>query len=504
MFVKTAKEQSDKSRILIHILILLAIAFCIGIYLIITTVLIAKDGITFIEFAKDLEFSPIEAIKSAYQHPGYPFLIMALHKIVSVGNDVSSLSQWIYCAQATALISRLMSVVLLYFAGQKIVGARFSFWAVLILIVLPEPAKLGSDALSDWPHLLFLSCGFLLLILGAANRNWWLFGFTGLATGIGYLIRPECVQIMIFATLWLGLQMFWPQRSMSRGKVVFAFMLLVVGFFAAAGPYMKFKGAVFPKKQLVQSISEQEYSGICEQGIRARSNGIYTCSFAPSDIAGAAGKLVERVSETLMWFFVPALLIGMYKYFKKRDWRELECFFVIVLIILNIAVMISLYCKFGYMSRRHTLPLVVFTIFYIPVGLDALARWLDKKFSKEAKLDFWFSILLIVGISICSPKLLRPMRIEKQSYREASRWLAENTGKDEVIAVSDLRISFYAERRGMKYNGGPMSGEARFAVEIFRDEEEMRTDEEMLNGEEVFAIESDGKKPKIVIYKRVP
>jgi hypothetical protein len=520
MHIKMTDEQSSRSRTTIHISILLAVAFCVGVYLVSTTVLIAKDGITFIEYARGLENSPIEAMKSEYQHPGYPFLIVVAHKIAKIGHSGSSLWSWIYSAQAVAMIFRLLTVVLLYFVGKKIVGERFSFWAILILILLPDAAEYGSDALSDWPYIFFLSAGFLLLIQGAVSGKWWLFGFSGLAAGMGYLIRPECTQVVVFGTLWLGLQVFYSGRIISKRKAVFAFALLLVGFLIIAGPYMKLKGAVFPKKQLFQFAPNAQSSEVYEQEIRICSNSIYAASFAPSDIAGALGKLVQRVSETLMWFFVPALLIGVYKYFRKRDWREPERFFVIVLIALNILIMTWLYCKTGYMSRRHTLPLVVFTIFYVPVGLEALASWLDKKLSKtmdrlfaitmerllaikvKANTNFWFSVLLVIGIVICSWKLLIPKRIEKQSYRDAAQWLIENTDEKDIIAVSDVRIGFYSGRRSVEYNGRAVPKEAQYVVKIFEGKNNTPSGEEMLRMKEVFSIKGKGKEAKVVIYRQ--
>jgi hypothetical protein len=510
MRIKITDEQSSRSRTTIHISILLAVAFCVGVYLVSTTVLIAKDGITFIEYARGLETSPIEAMKSEYQHPGYPFLIIVAHKIAKIGHNGSSLWSWIYSAQAVAMIFRLLTVVLLYFVGKKIVGERFSFWAILILILLPDAAEYGSDALSDWPYIFFLSAGFLLLIQGAVSGKWWLFGFSGLAAGMGYLIRPECAQVVVFGTLWLGLQVFYSGRIISKRKAVFAFALLLVGFLIIAGPYMKLKGAVFPKKQLFQFAPNAQSSEVYEQEIRICSNSVYAASFAPSDIAGALGKLVQRVSETLMWFFVPALLMGMYKYFRRRNWCEPERFFTIALIALNVSVMILLYCKFGYMSRRHTLPLVIFTIFYVPAGLEALASWLNEKFSKaierlfavKANADFWFMVLLVIGIAICSPKLLRPIRAEKQSYRDAARWLAKNTDEKDIIAVPDIRIGFYSGRRSVGYDGRAVPKEAQYVVKVFEDEKNTPSGEEMLQTKEVFSIEGKGKEAKVVIYRQ--
>ena len=510
MRIKITDAQSGRSRAIIHISILLLIGFFVGVYLIVTTVLIAKDGITFIEYARALETLPFETMKSEYQHPGYPFLIMVGHKIAKTGDDGSSLWSWIYSAQAVALTFRLLTVALLYFVGKKIVGQSFSFWAILILILLPDPAEFGSDALSDWPHIFFLTAGFLLLMLGAISRKWWLFGFSGVAAGMGYLIRPECAQVVVFGTLWLGLQVFWSRRTMSRAKAVFALALMLFGFLVTAGPYMKLKGAIFPKKQLVEFVASTQSSEVYEQEIQIYSNSAYAANFALSDVAAALDKLVDSVGETLMWFFVPVLLIGMYKYFRKRNWHEPERFFIIALIVLNVLLMILLYSKYSYMSRRHTLSLVVFTIFYIPVGLEALASWLDKKFSKimerlfavKADTNFWFLVLLVVGIFICSPKLLIPIRIEKQSYRDAARWLVENTDEEDIIAVSDIRIGFYSGRRGIEYDGQAIPKEAQYVVKVFGDENNTGGGEEMLQTEEVFSIEGNGRRPKVIIYRQ--
>jgi len=114
--------------------------------------------------------------------------------------------------------------------------------------------------------------------------------------------------------------------------------------------------------------------------------------------------------------------------------------------------MILLYCGFEYIERRHCLPLVACTIFYVPIGLQISADWLSGRFSKgrsgnNPSPQQWFLILVAVGGGICLPKLLGPIRIEKQGYRDAVKWLKENTAQEDLIAVPDSRIGFYAERK---------------------------------------------------------
>jgi hypothetical protein len=153
---------------------------------------------------------------------------------------------------------------------------------------------------------------------------------------------------------------------------------------------------------------------------------------------------------------------------------------------------------------------VIFTIFYVPAGLEALASWLNEKFSKaierlfavKANADFWFMVLLVIGIVICSPKLLRPIRAEKQSYRDAARWLAKNTDEKDIIAVPDIRIGFYSGRRSVEYDGQAIPKEAQYVVKVFEDEKNTPSGEEMLQTKEVFSIEGKGKEAKVVIYRQ--
>ena len=150
------------------------------------------------------------------------------------------------------------------------------------------------------------------------------------------------------------------------------------------------------------------------------------------------------------------------------------------------------------------MPLVVFTIFYVPVGLHIMSDWLAVRFSKVQleicqKSQLWFFILFITGLAICAPKLLRPIRGEKRAYKVAAQWLKENTQEDDLIAVFDKRISFYAERKRFLYEQNiPMK--AQYAVKVVKNEDEKLDASKDVRKE--FSLWVDQKKTKkIVIYK---
>jgi 4-amino-4-deoxy-L-arabinose transferase-like glycosyltransferase len=380
MRIKTAVKKSITRQEIVCLSILLTITLCIGIYLIATTVIISKDGVTFISYARNFGIDPTQTMLKEEQHPGYPVIIFLAHKILDFFGGRKSVFDWIYSAQIMTLIFRLFTVTVLYFIGKDLVGGEFSFWAILILVLLPKPAHYGSDVLSDWPHIFFLTAGMLLLMRGAVGGKWWLFGFAGISAGVGYLIRPECAQIVVYGSLWLVGQLFCLKRISSRPKTVIALSLLLVGFFVVAWPYMQLKGAVFPKKQ-VGKFAVNTQPAIIPPSQRLFASD--TANIMPSGIAGALRRLFENIGDTLMWFFVPALLFGLHRSFRKVNWYEGKQFFIIVFAVLNIFLMIWLYNKTGYMSVRHSLPLIVFTIFYIPVGLQVCASWLQNRFPIE-------------------------------------------------------------------------------------------------------------------------
>jgi len=471
-------NQLVTKRNLIHLVILLIIAFVIGTYLIATTVLIAKDGIRYIELAQKFSTDPIGTIKHQLSF-GYPFLIFIAHEFTSMFTKSSSPYIWICSAQAVSLLFRTLSLMPLYFIGKILVGARNSFYALLILVFLPYPARFGSDALRDWPYILFLATGFLLLLWGSKHGKWWAFGLVGLTAGIGHIIRPECAQLVIYGVLWLLIRLFLPSCNMTRPKLFCALFILAVGFVVPVAPYAKVRGSVLPVQlKHIMGFSRQLESRTLEKCEIDNTDRVHAALISPKKMVKGVSKLVQKTSDNLMYFFVPALLVGIYCRFRRQfAGVEAEKVFMPAFIVFNVVMLVLLYSNYGHISRRHALPLVVFTIFYVPLGLEAIAGWLVEMSSKGAgdqantqKTKFWYSVLLVIGLVVCAPKLFKPIRAEKQGYRTVAVWLRENTNADDFIAVPDKRISFYAQRKGLVY-GKKVSKQAKYIVVVVKNKD---------------------------------
>ena len=458
----------------LHIALLVMISLGIGIYIIASTVLITQDGVLYIRTAQNFPQDPIGMIK---RDPpvGYPFLIFVTHKVMTCFWQGASVYGWIYSAQGISLLSRVLSLLPLYFIGKLLVGPRRSFWGLLFLVLLPYPAEFGSEVVRDWPHILFLSLGLLFLIRGSKFGKWWMFGIAGLAAGLGQTIRAECAQIVIYGILWLLISLFRPRPNISRLKAVCLTLILLIGFAIPALPYMKVRGQVLPLKlkAFINSDTPGRSSGLEQSGFDG-TLATYTASGMPIDVLRALGKLTQQISENLLYFFVLPLLVGLYCHYRRL--REIllgERFFIFALIVLYLVMMVLLHTNYGYISRRHCMPIIVFTAFYIPVGLRILARWLSERISNdnlaiEKNGRRWLLVLMIVGFAFCAARFARitPLRWDKQGYRDVAQWLKENTNEKVLIVTEDLRIGFYAQRLSGGMDGEKIPRNATYLVKV--------------------------------------
>ncbi len=451
----TNDDRAAKARDKLYLALLVIISLGIGIYIITTTVLIARDGVRYIGIAQKFSQNPIGMMKKDNPPFGYPVLIFLAHRAIALFSQDNSVYSWIYSAQGISLLSRALSLVPLYFIGKLLVGARRSFWGLLILTLLPYPAEFGSDVVREWPHILLLSTGLLFLIRGSRFGKWWMFAIAGLAAGLGQTIRAECAQIVIYGILWLLISLFRPRLNITRLKAVCLTLILLIGFAIPAAPYMKLKGRVLPPKfrRLASTNTPWPSSGPERAGSNA-AVAVHAASGMPTNILKALAKVAELINENLVYFFVLPLLVGFYCHYRKlRKILLTERFFIFILIVLYLVMMVLLYANYGYMSRRHCMPMIVFTAFYIPVGLQMLARWLSERTSKNSLVvkknrRRWFFILMVVGFSFCAVRFVRitPLRWDKRGYHDVAKWLKENTSQEDLIATSDPRIGFYAQR----------------------------------------------------------
>jgi hypothetical protein len=191
-------------------------------------------------------------------------------------------------------------------------------------------------------------------------------------------------------------------------------------------------------------------------------------------LPAAADRLFDGFTESLMVFFLVPWGLGLY-HRTRYEAERLERVLMTAVIVVNVGLIFARYVWVApTMERRYCLPLIALTIFYVPVGLERIALWLSRRAATADKSQellskhnsTWFHILAIIGIGICLPKLLTPLYVEKESYRKTIQWLRDNTRPEDVTAVPDSRLTFYAQRPGLLYRNEVDPRRADYIVRI--------------------------------------
>ncbi len=714
------KSGSWKSDVLC-LGILAGLCLPIGIHQVRKLALINPDGVLYIDLGHKL---PGDYVGVARRYPpGYPLILWAAHAAATrvVGHDFPML--WLYSALGVTLLCRMLALIPLYFLGKLFVGVANSFWALLILIVLPYPAQYAAEILREWPYVLFLATGFWLLCWALHRRRWWarapkrdtlrlgtLLALVGLDAGLGYLIRPECGQLTLYALLGLA-AVGLAERRIRTWTLSGAGLLTVAAFLVPVAPHVRATGSIAPHQLLAPAakgpptisavgpkaasghplefevpegellelpvqasdalgaplrfslaavpvgsrpvyefrspstgsrvwtagekekylllstyprkvwdwegiayyayaradarvglrgvwrlwsptrachfytIDEQEKEtllrapapdawlsdgvvfyvwppgqqppdatpvyrfGSQERGyswevqgsatheagtgtvvwyvhrgdpppagatidggvFRWRPSpgqrGDYQINIIGSDghlescqlitirvtaavsarvisplvqyagialLPEAAYKVLSGVAQDLMVVFFVPWLLGLFWRLRYQADRTEQVLIAAVLIV-NAGLILTRRLGFGSGDdRRYALGMIALTIFYVPVGIEVLARWLNsicplprpRWMPPRLPVLSWFYLLLAVGLAACLPKLLLASPGTKVGYRAAAAWLQQNTRASDVLAVPDVRISFYAERQGLLYLQHPNSQRADYVIMI--------------------------------------
>jgi len=432
------------------LLILLSIGFIIGLYLIATTVVISKDGVFYIETAQKIKDDPARVLSR--RPSGYELMILLSHQIYHAITGEDTAQSWIFAAQGVTLLCKLFAIVGYYLAGCLLIGRRVSFWGCVVLLVLPEPAHLGSDVLREWPNLTFMSFSLFFLLYGFKRNRPWAFALVGLLGSLSFCIRPESLSLVIITGALLGAFIVKSTTCCSPLRAVSGLTLLIIGF---SGPFLAY--ASYSGKLNTSYLKNYQNKG---------STTFKDLFIEPTDISvdeqsGTASdqslseffyELYKDTGETLMWFFGPFLGIGLYSRLRKKA-DPVERFIVIAFILTVCGLILFRYWYIQpVISRRWCLSLIALTVFYIPIGIEQSVQWVANRNSpSESNAGRWFQLIMAIGILICVPKLIKPLGFDIKELRQAAGWLKINTSKNDRMYTFDTRIPFYANRKHLLY-----------------------------------------------------
>ena len=213
----------------------------------------AQDGLKFIKVARQFHDRPwVDVVRGTDQHPLYPAAIALAQPIVAplVGRGPDS---WRIAAQGVSALAMLAVFVPLYRFTTALFDRDAAVLACLVYAILPVPAEIGHDTLSD--PLALLAFALALQFGEECLRE----GKTrhalacGVAGGLGYLTRPEVAiapMSVLLAAGWRAIE--------GRGVPLMPgsrLATLAVSTLVMVGSYALVKGEVSEKLALRQSVA---------------------------------------------------------------------------------------------------------------------------------------------------------------------------------------------------------------------------------------------------------
>ena len=202
------------------------------------------------ENARDwfVQHSPVlEVIEQNSQHPGFAVMVAGVKYLLAGLLPSDSVLAWSLSAQIVSLLGLAVLVVAVHRLGTELVGPAAGLVGAALVGLTPPIIRIGADALSDAPATAMLVVS--AVYFSRALRSG---GFGSLVAGsifaaMGYLIRPEAIQLALAMGLFLSLRLLWEIRG-PRLRNVVQLAALVLPLTILVLPYTVVKGSALTKK----------------------------------------------------------------------------------------------------------------------------------------------------------------------------------------------------------------------------------------------------------------
>jgi hypothetical protein len=463
------------------------LAVLLQIILVVGSPAIAKDGITFIEMAKGLTRSPVETMRAADQHPGFPAMVVVGRWLVLPFVPSDSIFSWIWGARLVSGVFGILVIIPAWLLANRTFDRRAAIVAAFVVALLPLFRRNAADALSDSPHLFFYLLAVWLAVEGAARRQWKWFLGVGAASGLAFWIRPEGLSPVVVMACLLPFWA-WRTRKLRARSVVLFVLVMALGAAAVMAPYRilagKFTSKITNKEYLLPQAGagggearfetnalqparpplgpggRMELVANVDKSVPRSVPGTKAAPAEPERIPRpwwvAVDALVETVMEvahSLRWVLVVPLFAGVFFRDRRRD-RDASHAIVIGMVAFHALLLIGLYYAGGYLSDRHVMPIVLLAVPRVSAGMLLLAGWVSRAILRadDTNLDRrrgWVVAAFLAAFAVlAAPWTLAPLHPEEIPVIETSLGLKVHAKPGDQVLSNSVYVPFYSQIPG--------------------------------------------------------
>jgi hypothetical protein len=458
---------------LVRIVVLVGLAAGVHAWLVAHTTIPARDAIGFARQAVGLgdlaKF--VETVKNPEnkQHPGFPLTVLAAATVVREVYDATPPEQMLLAAQVASSVAGILLVVPMYLLGRMLFGRFAGFAGAALFQVLPVPAHITADGLTE---AIYLLCAISAVGCGAAGlrkRSTAFLLAAGVCTGLAYLVRPEALVLVIGITLTVAGMVYaraWPARLAIARLTAFA-----VGALIPAAPYMMLIGGFTTKTTGVELMKEIQggpkakmYQG---QARLTGGDALFASWYTEKDgrkVLWAAKAVAQEVTKGFHYTAAFLAAVGFYLFWRRAG-ADPGLGLVFALVGLNLGVLYLLAWHNGYVSERHTVLVVALGCLVAAGTLEPAGQWVARAVGtrKLAGLPAaGIGLLLLAATAL--PATFRPLHDNRAGHYFAGKYLATVVTDDDALFDPFCWAEYYSGRTFERIPPDPPNARVIYAV----------------------------------------
>ena len=434
------------------ILLLIALVLPLRVWLLCDTVVTARDSMTFIHYAHELDNGPWSAvIAKEHQHPGFPVAVWLVSRpMLAFRGETAETMQ--FAAQLVSLMASLVLAVVMFRLGTRLWSRSVGFWGAILFQFFPGSGHHLSDGISEGLFLLCIASALWLFVRGAQCRRIVDFALGGACAGLAYLTRPEgLLVIAAFGIFWVAYLVYarprWPLRSWTGALTAAVAMCVLVG-----SVYVATTGQLSIKPSFTIDVSLEPFQDEVSPVLFAS---VWASNFvASSDLRVQLGQTLRALILELGQGFhylgcIPLIWAGLFC--ARRLAARAEFWLLPIHFAIHSAALIYLGMKASYVSERHVLPLVMVGSYACVIGIFHIAELFAGLWTRFRQTEASPTAIASLGVvlsasflTLCLTKTLQPLHGNRVGNREAGRWLAQNVHSGDVIEDEHQWSKFYS------------------------------------------------------------
>jgi len=446
------------------------------------------DAVRYVRLADEIErHGVIDMVKREGEQPLFPLWIYTVERTISVFRPIDRAA----AAQTASAVVMVLLVIPVYFASRRLVGRIAAAVGTLLMIVIPDVARLGGDATSDSLHLLFFALAFWAITAWIDDRSrrgvvraWGLPTLTGIAIGVALLTRVESIVLLAALPMFLlcsigrrdtcGRAMLLPSVAMAVGlAIVWLPYLAATNSISADALQRRLLGRADPRPAVAQSAAVTELS----QGEGSFAAKEPTHSIRRRGLLAATVRLPRKLAAAFGYWIGLAGIWGAILLARRRL-RPTELF-ARIFFVTYLLIAFAFCAREGYLESRHLMPLVVVSLGSVGLGLLWIARQIGHAIGRTQQtrlrvIGTAAAVMLIAALSL--PWTLAPLHASRLGHRQAGEWLAAKVPKDAAVVDTFGWTGLYSKRATHIYRDADRWLADPHVAYLIVEEKEMRHD----------------------------